>query len=164
MSAQTWIERLKLKPHPEGGWYTESYRAEQQIETPRGTRAAATAIYFLLQAGEASHFHRLCADEIWHFYAGGPLTLHLLNAQGPRQLALGPNQLQAVIPADSWFAARPDAGTAYTLVGCTMAPGFDFADFELGTKQALLAAFPAERELIETLTLDSGPRTPGPAS
>lgn len=155
--AEHWIQTLELQRHPEGGWYRETYRSDQQVETPAGPRPASTAIYFLLGAGEASHFHRLSSDEIWHFYAGGPLTIHLLTESGYQQLPLGPEHLQAVVPAHTWFAAEPDTQTDSCLVGCTMAPGFDFADFELGNKTDLSALFPAQKALIDKLALDTRP-------
>lgn len=153
--AQAWIHRLSLAPHPEGGWYRETYKSDILVETARGPRPAGTVIYFLLAGDNVSHLHRLAADEIWHFYAGGPLTLHLLAADGPRSLNLGPAALQAVVPAHTWFGAWLNPGTAYALVGCTMAPGFDFDDFELGAKAELLRRFPQQRDLIETLAIEA---------
>jgi predicted cupin superfamily sugar epimerase len=153
LHARDWIERLGLMPHPEGGWYAESWRASELVATPRGQRPAGTAIYFLLGQGERSHLHRLAADEIWHFYAGGPLSLHLLQGEADLSLPLGPEALQQRVPAGTWFGAEPDPGSAYSLVGCTMAPGFDFADFELGSKARLLAQYPQQSTLIERLGL-----------
>lgn len=155
-AARRWIETLGLAPHPEGGWYAESWRASEFVTTPRGPRPAGTAIYFLLGQGERSHLHRLAADEIWHFYAGSPLTLHLLQGEAQLSLPLGPEALQQRVPAGTWFGAEPDPGSAYSLVGCTMAPGFDFADFELGKKSALLARFPGHAALITRLCLEEG--------
>ena len=150
--AQAWIEKLQLQPHPEGGWYRESYRAETQVETPSGPRAVGTCIWFLLAGADVSHLHRLAADEIWHFYAGGPLTIHLLTEKGHQSLALGPGRFQQIVPAHTWFGSDLDTGTDYALVGCTMAPGFDFADFEMGSRASLLAEFPQHAGLIEKLT------------
>lgn len=152
-AARAWIDTLGLQPHPEGGWYRETYRSELTVPTPRGQRPAATAIYYLLCQGESSHLHRLAADEIWHFYAGGPLTLFLLQAPGTEALRIGPGRPQAVVPAKTWFGAQPDAGSEYALVGCTMAPGFDFADFELGDPHELLLTYPAQQALIARLSL-----------
>lgn len=153
--AQAWIHHLSLAPHPEGGWYRETYKSDTLVETARGPRPAGTVIYFLLAGDDVSHLHRLAGDEIWHFYAGGPLTIHLLETDGRRSLKLGPDARQAVVPAQTWFGARLNPGTDYALVGCTMAPGFDFADFELGAKAELLARFPQQRELIEALALEA---------
>lgn len=130
--AKTIIELLDMKPHPEGGCYVETFRAE----APEGERAASTAIYYLLQSGERSHWHRvLDADEVWHWYAGGPLRLRCC-ADGGRveEIILGPDLVngqrpQAVIPRNDWQSAEPVDG--WVLVGCTVAPGFDFQQFEM---------------------------------
>ncbi len=139
------IEALALIPHPEGGHYRETYRASEQVPTPRGPRAASTAILFLLAAGECSHWHRIRSDEAWHHHGGGGLLIHELRADGAvgstrlgLDLAAG-EQPQHVVPAGSWFAAEPAATSAWALVGCTVAPGFAFSDFELATPNALAA-------------------------
>ena len=126
------IERLGLRPHPEGGWYAESWRAP----TDADERPAGTAIYFLLRAGETSHWHRVDAAEVWHHYAGSPLELQLAPSDaGPIETVLlgsdvlGGEQPQAVVPAGHWQAARSLG--AWTLVGCTVVPGFRFQGFEL---------------------------------
>lgn len=121
------IRRLKLKPHPEGGWFRETFRDGNP------GRAYSTAIYFLLKAGEASRWHRVDAAEVWHFYKGGPLELKI----GKGTFVLGPeiDQGQApqiVVPPGAWQAARPLGD--YTLVGCTVAPGFEFSKFEMAPK------------------------------
>ena len=138
------IEQLQLLPHPEGGHYRETYRASQMVDTPRGPRAASTAILFLLHAGERSHWHRIQSDEAWHFHCGGCLLIHQLSPCGLAQstllginLAAG-ERPQHVVSAGSWFAAEPAAGSPSTLVSCTVAPGFDFADFELASEAQLL--------------------------
>jgi uncharacterized protein len=143
------IRSLGLAPHPEGGLYRECFRSSLTVDTPRGPRSASTAIYYLLRAGERSLFHRVQSDEIWHHYAGAPLRLHLLPV-GEVELAMG----QAVVPAGAWQAAEPMG--AWTLVGCTVAPGFDFADWELGKREELLREFPSEAARIERLTRSSG--------
>jgi predicted cupin superfamily sugar epimerase len=131
LSAADVIARLGLKPHPEGGHYRETFRDPRAIEG----RAASTAIYFLLARGERSHWHRIDATEIWHHYAGSALTLHIAgDSATPRTIRLGSGVAegeapQAVVPAGAWQAARCDGDWA--LVGCTVAPGFDFASFEL---------------------------------
>jgi predicted cupin superfamily sugar epimerase len=128
------IKTLGLAPHPEGGWFRETFRDEAG---PDG-RARGTAIYYLLKAGESSHWHRVDAAEIWHWYAGGPLALHLSpDGKTSQTLHLGANlaageQPQIVVPTRHWQAAEPLG--VFTLVGCTVAPGFDFAGFEMASK------------------------------
>jgi uncharacterized protein len=163
--AAYWIKALEMETHPEGGFYKESYRAADITPAaglpPRygAARVHATAIYFLLRAGEKSHFHRLKGDEIWHFYAGGGLLLHLLHPGGQLEtLLLGPDHaagesFQLCVPGGVWFAATPAPGSAYTLVGCTMAPGFDFADFELAEKAGLTISHPSHLQLIADFSL-----------
>jgi len=126
MTADQIIAMLGLEPHPEGGHYAETWRAEANT----GQRAAGTAIYFLLKEGERSHWHRVDAAEIWHFYAGAPLTLEV----GRESFTLGPDLVagqrpQIIVPPHSWQAARSQG--AWTLVGCTVSPAFDFAGFEM---------------------------------
>ena len=138
------IEQLQLQPHPEGGHYRETYRASEQVNTPRGPRAASTAILFLLAAGERSCWHRVASDELWHHHGGAGLVIHELCQKGTaRSTHLGleftaGQRPQHRVPAGSWFAAEPVPDTAWSLVSCTVAPGFDFADFELA-RQAQLA-------------------------
>jgi len=158
------VARLNLIPHPEGGFYRETYRAPESIAAAAlpdrftGDRAHATAIYYLLAGGDRSKLHRIHADEIWHFYAGDPLLIVAIAPDGGLSetmlgcdLALG-QVPQHVVPAGHWFGAVPAAGSTYALTGCTVAPGFDFADFEMGTRDALLATFPQHRDWIEKLT------------
>jgi len=129
------IEHLELEPHPEGGWFKETWR-----HVPGdGSRGAGTAIYYLLRAGERSHWHRLDADEIFHHYSGGPLRLSMADADGGpvRNVVIGDEVLggqipQALIPAGTWFSAEPLG--EYTLLGCTVAPAFEFEGFELAPK------------------------------
>lgn len=164
--AAFWIERLDLRPHPEGGYFRETYRASEVIahaglpERFEGARSFATAIYFLLTRDAFSAFHRIRSDELWHFYAGAPITIAILDAGGTGRLAtqsLGRDptrgeSLQVVVPAGAWFAAEVASAGAYALVGCTVAPGFDFADFELGARADLLERYPQHRGVIERLT------------
>lgn len=131
LTADQVIARLDLKPHPEGGHYRETFRDPRCDPTGR---SFSTAIYFLLARGERSHWHRIDAVEIWHYYAGAPLKLEIADDDGARTLTLGPDvaagQLpQAIVPPHAWQAAS--ATGDWTLVGCTVAPGFDFASFEL---------------------------------
>jgi predicted cupin superfamily sugar epimerase len=133
-SATEIIARLELEPHPEGGHYRETFR------DPRADadgRSASTAIYFLLARGERSHWHRIDAVEAWHYYAGHALTLQIADDSGQRTVKLGPELAagevpQAIVPAGAWQAAESTGD--WTLVGCTVAPGFDFAKFELAPK------------------------------
>jgi uncharacterized protein len=125
------IARLALQPHPEGGHYRETFR---DPSTDADGRAHATAIYFLLARGERSHWHRIDAVEIWHYYAGSALTLRIADDSDTRSIRLGPDLAagevpQAIVPAQAWQAAESTGD--WTLVGCTVAPGFDFAAFEL---------------------------------
>jgi uncharacterized protein len=135
LTADEVIARLGLKPHPEGGHYRETFRDPRC--DPSG-RSFSTAIYFLLARGERSHWHRIDAVEIWHYYAGAPLTLQIADDDGARTLTLGSDvaagQLpQAIVPPHAWQAAS--ATGDWTLVGCTVAPGFDFERFELAPKE-----------------------------
>ena len=130
LSAAEVIGLLDLQPHPEGGHYRETYRAETGVEG----RGWSTAIYFLLRAGERSHWHRIDADELWHWYAGAALTLSIADGTAIRSVQLGPDlaagqRPQAVVPALAWQSA--ESGGAWTLLGCTVAPAFRFERFEL---------------------------------
>ena len=144
-TAQNWIESLGLVTHPEGGYYRETYRSTATI----GDRAVSTAIYFLLPAGEVSALHRIKSDELWHFYGGNSLTIHSIAGQYST-IELSADNPQAVVPAGNWFGATVETG--YALVGCTVAPGFDFRDFEMAERTALLARYPQHRAVIERLT------------
>jgi len=127
------VRLLELKPHPEGGHFRETFRDERA----GAGRAASTAIYFLLARGERSHWHRIDAAEVWHFYAGAPLSLEIAEDGTIRQVMLGPDLAageapHAVVPAGAWQAAESRGD--WTLVGCTVAPGFQFEKFELAPK------------------------------
>lgn len=160
MTALDIVRHLQLQPHPEGGFYKEVYRSEGMIgkqclpQNFSGGRHYATSIYYLLQAGDFSAFHRINSDEVWHYHAGGSLVLHLLFADGNhRSVTLG-NALgegavfQAVMPAGVWFAAEPAPAADFVLAGCTVSPGFEYCDFELARKEKLAADFPQRKELI----------------
>ncbi len=149
-SAAAWIEDLGLLPHPEGGYYRETHRSPGEIgseslpPTMQGSRSYVTAIYYLLEAGQVSRFHRICSDELWFFHSGDPLEIVMLNEDGAlSQILLGPGgdfgqRLQAVVPAEAWFGARPLGGFAgYALVSCVVAPGFSFEDFQLASPEDL---------------------------
>ncbi|MFZ5444506.1 MAG: cupin domain-containing protein [Myxococcota bacterium] len=148
---QRLIDTWNLQPHPEGGYFRETYRAAATL--PGTQRAVCTAIYYLLPAGERSRLHRIDADELWHFYGGAPLEIIELQPDGSaRVTTLSPTAPQHLVPAGTWFGARPAQGSAWSLVGCTVSPGFEFSRFELGAREALLARFPAAAELIRALT------------
>jgi hypothetical protein len=163
-NAQYWIEKLRLEPHPEGGYFRQSYRSDVLIAREAlptgfaGSRAASTAIYFLLEGKNFSAFHRLQSDEIWHFYIGEPLEVHVIAAAGEySRIVLGQNSeagqvLQAVVPSGCWFASHVADWKSFALVGCTVAPGFDFDDFEMGKRAELLNSYPQHAKLIQSLT------------
>jgi predicted cupin superfamily sugar epimerase len=152
------VAELRLSPHPEGGYYRETYRATRRDGSGR---AASTLIYFLLPQGHVSRLHRIDADEAWHFHLGGPLDIFELDPDAPdappgvtrlgTDLARG-ERPQHVVPVGRWFGAAPAPGTPYSLVGCTVAPAFEFAAFELADREQLLAAFPQATDLILRLT------------
>jgi predicted cupin superfamily sugar epimerase len=164
LNAQYWIDHLKLEPHPEGGFFRQTYRAPlviQQSALPRsfqGPRNASTAIYFLLSGEDFSALHRLAADEVWHFYAGSTLHVHSIDPKGDHsviKLGQSPDageQFQCVVPANHWFGSCVERPNSYALVGCTVAPGFDFADFEIAERAGLITQYPKHREVIEKLT------------
>lgn len=153
-TASYWIHHLDLFSHPEGGYYKEVYRSAEHCPTPRGLRACMTSIYFLLEYGNFSAFHRIASDEIWLYHAGDGAIIHVISPEGQYDAyAIGPSSvLQVVIPAGHWFAAEVTKPDGYILVGCTVAPGFDFADFELARRDALIKDFPMYEALITRLT------------
>lgn len=162
--ASYWIERLSLTPHVEGGAFREVYRSELTIPRSnlplffQGDRSASTAIYFLLAQGQFSAFHRIAADELWHFYYGDALVVYEITHNGrmiEHRLGANPEQgevFQTVVKAGSWFASAPAPGSEYALVGCTVAPGFDFADFELAERKPLVQQYPEHAHIITRLT------------
>ncbi|MEL6811747.1 MAG: cupin domain-containing protein [Bacteroidota bacterium] len=163
-SIQQIIETLELQPHPEGGYFRESYRStgviprENLSEQYSGDRNYATSIYFLLTSDSFSAFHKIHQDEQWHFYDGTPIHLHMISPEGNyseisigRNLGLG--QLpQFTVPGGYWFASEVKHPNSYALAGCTVSPGFDFADFNLPERRELLALFPQHSEIIHRLT------------
>lgn len=158
MNTKDIIEKLQLKPHPEGGYFKETYRCSQQITTNEGKiRNVSTAVYYLLGNDDKSFFHRIQSDELWHFHQGEPLEIFIISERQLVVTTLG-NQIdkgevpQAVVPAQQWFAARVKNSAGYSLVTCTVAPGFDFTDFELAKKETLLKEYPHLRDIIETFT------------
>jgi uncharacterized protein len=161
--AARWITRLNLAPHPEGGWYRQTYRSSLLVSRAAlpgysGDRVAATAIYFLLSADEFSALHRLRSDEVWHFYAGSPLVVHVIDSGGAyRQILLGSDPdlgqaFQAMVPGGCWFGSSLLHPRSFALVGCTVAPGFEFADFEMARRAELVSLYPEHRDVITRLT------------
>ncbi len=160
MTPQNLISHYNLQPHPEGGWYAQSYRSTESIpaaalpERFKGDRLFSTAIYFLLEQGNFSAFHRIKSDECWHFYSGDPLEIFILHNDRSLQIVtMGPSienghQFQFVVPANCWFASRPAAESRFCFVGCTVSPGFDFADFEMANQTKLCSEYPEHSELI----------------
>ena len=159
-----WIEKLKLQPHPEGGYYRETYRSTELISQDAlpdrfsGQRCFSTAIYFLLPGEDFSAFHRIQQEEVWHYYAGGSITLHKITPAGEYSVAkLGLNieqgeRPQIIIKAGDYFAAEVSDKSTYALAGCTVAPGFDFADFDMPTRAALIQQYPQHQAVITRLT------------
>ena len=163
--ATYWIEKYNLLPHPEGGYYAETYRSSESVdkgalpERFTGNRSFSTGIYFLLGKENFSAFHRIKSDEMWHFYAGEGLDIFVIYPESGQLeiIKLGSNPdngetFQAVVPAGTWFGSRPAAGSDYCLVGCTVAPGFDFEDFEMADREILTDLFPQHKKMIQELT------------
>ncbi|MFO0749951.1 MAG: cupin domain-containing protein [Myxococcota bacterium] len=164
LDVATLVERLGLLPHPEGGWFRETWRAGETVARDAlparfaGPRAHGTAILFLLEAGQFSALHRIASDEVWCFHLGAPLVVHVLGRDGIREdLVLGHDvgggqRVQAVVPHGALFGARVLGDAGYALVSCTVAPGFDFADFVMPSRAELVAALPQHAALIAELT------------
>lgn len=163
-TARYWIDRLQLRPHPEGGFYKEVYRSEERIsvnglpERYGSPRSTFTSIYYLLRSGDLSRLHRLKSDELWHFLDGEPLTVHIIRPDGAysaatlgRRFDLG-ERFQTLIEHGWWFGAVVDNPGSYSLLGCTVAPGFEFEDYEEGKCENLLHVYPQHKEIIEKLT------------
>ncbi|MFD1673269.1 cupin domain-containing protein [Alicyclobacillus fodiniaquatilis] len=164
MNAREWITQLDLAPHPEGGFYRETYHAnhwlhdELTLQTYDGKRRTATSIYFLLEGHDVSRFHRLKSDELWYFHTGSALTVHVIDPKGTYQthaLGLSPAGKQApqlCIPREHIFGATVDDPDGFALVSCMVSPGFDFADFELFDRAVLLKMHPQHEQIINRLT------------
>ena len=157
-TAKDWIKKLNLQPHPEGGYYKEVYRSDEEMVAEllpgdrSGVRSVSTAIYFLLEGNDFSAFHRIKSDEIWHFYAGQSLTIYAIDERGLLiEYPLSQETPMQIIPKNNWFGAKLKDKNSFALVGCTVAPGFDFGDFEMGKKEKLLSEFPNYKELIQHL-------------
>ncbi len=158
MSSQELIKHFNLQPHPEGGFYNETYRSDILVETPHGMRSASTAIHFLITKDSISHFHRLSSDEGWHFHLGSPLKIIEITKEGDLiETILGSNfnsseKLQYIVKAGNWFASTSLG--EYSFVGCTVAPGFDFSDFEMAKFDDLSEKYPEHLNICKTYCLD----------
>lgn len=161
-SAKYWIDKLELKSHPEGGFYKETYRSGTSITTGlpdrfSGPRNFSTSIYFLLRSEDISSFHRIKSDELWYYHDGGSLSIYVIEDHKLTVHRLGNDPergevLQVTIPANCWFGARVNEQETFTLCSCSVAPGFDFADFELAERNTLTKNFPKHQNIIEQLT------------
>ncbi|ASW75451.1 hypothetical protein IQ37_02700 [Chryseobacterium piperi] len=158
MTPEKLVDILKLEPHPEGGYYKETYRSEQVLTLEGGnSRNVSTAIYYLLENENKSSFHRIKSDELWFFHQGEPLEIVFIKDGKLHTIILG-NSLengevpQAIIEANVWFAAKISEGKGYSLVSCTVAPGFDFLDFELAERNTLLQQYPDLNNVIKEFT------------
>lgn len=163
MTVEQLIQQYNLQPHPEGGWYKETYKSSEYIaanalpERFNGSRTFSTAIYFLLEQKNFSAFHRIKSDECWHFYAGDPLLVYVIQASGTLDIIHLGNDIkkgqvfQHMVPANCWFASRPAPGSNFCFVGCTVAPGFDFNDFELADANTLSLLYPQYKNFIKKL-------------
>lgn len=163
-TAEYWIEHLQLEKHPEGGWFKEIYRDEGIIFRDglparyKGSRSYSTAIYYLLRSGECSALHRLISNEQWFHIDGNSLAIHTITPSGEyTKQMLGKNfdsgeKPFAVVLRENWFGATVESSDSFALVGCIVAPGFDFDDFELAERTALAKKFPEHKEIIEALT------------
>jgi len=162
--AAYWIDHLKLTRHVEGGYFSEVYQSSLLLEPAAlppvfpSTRHCSTHIYFLLEKNQFSALHRIQSDELWHFYAGNPLIVYEINSDASitehllGQDPVAGEQLFIYVKAGSWFGARLQTNEGYALVGCTVSPGFDYADFELADREKLISQFPIHKELIISLT------------
>ncbi|UII23970.1 cupin domain-containing protein [Fulvivirga ligni] len=154
------VNKLQLEPHPEGGYFKETYRADLKSDFNgfEGERNVSTGIYFLLEQLDFSAFHKIQSDEMWHFYDGDTMEVHMIFDDGTHKVVkLGRDLekgelLQFVVPAGVWFGSRVAKGGDFSLVGCTVAPGFDFKDFEMPTAEVLLERFPKQKGIIEEMT------------
>jgi predicted cupin superfamily sugar epimerase len=153
--AERLIAELRLSPHPEGGYFRETFRSADRVTTARGTtRSALTTILFLLTGENFSAFHRLTSDEIWHFYRGDPLAVEIIDAAGrhERRTLRAEGPWQTAVAAGAHFASHVEDPSGYALVGCDVAPGFEYSDFYLATRAVLIAQYPQHAPLIAKFT------------
>jgi predicted cupin superfamily sugar epimerase len=163
LTAKQLIQQFNLQPHPEGGWYKETYKSSEYISQAalpkrfHNERAFSTAIYFLLEQDNFSAFHRIKSDECWHFYAGDPLEIYIIQEHGGITIIHLGNQItkgqlfQYVVPANCWFASRPAPKSEFCFMGCTVAPGFDFSDFELADAKIMSNLYSQHNSIIKKL-------------
>lgn len=154
------VEQLNMEEHPEGGYYAPAFRSEQLLDTTtfenkrwKGPRSLYSSIYYLLKKGQYSCWHRIASDEMWHFYEGDPIILHVLTQDGTYYSKVLGNSsteicYQWVVKGGDWFAAISDGVKGYSLAGCSLAPGFDFADFEIGKEEELLEHYRNQETII----------------
>lgn len=164
VTATQLITQYQLQQHPEGGYYLQTYCSREKIRVDAlpgrfgGDRYFSTAIYFLLERKQFSAFHRIQSDELWHFYTGTGLHIYVIHPDGKGEILKLGNDLgngysfQQMVPAGCWFASKPVDENGFSFVGCTVAPGFDFADFEMGERKALLKEYPQHQEWINILS------------
>ena len=154
------IEALQLEPHPEGGFYRSTIRDEEKLQLVRGERPLYTSIYFLLRSQDISHLHRLQSDEVWYYHGGSALTIHMIHPDGTYEAKkLGINiangeQPQILVEKGTIFGSSVEAEDPYGLVGCMVAPGFDFVDFELFTQQELIELYPQHEGIIKKMAFE----------
>ena len=161
--AKFWIKKLNLSKHPEGGYFAESYKSDKIIRLSGydGARSACTAIYYLLTGNQFASFHIMKSDEIWHFYSGSSMTLYIIDSKGKlKEAFLGPNiskgeTFQLTIKSGCWFAASLNEKRSYSLVGCTVSPGFEYKDWEIGNRKRLAELYPQHKQIIERYTKPS---------
>lgn len=159
-SIENLIEQMQLQPHPEGGYYRSTLRADDTLTLERGERPLYTSIYFLLRSQDISHFHRLQSDEIWYYHGGSALTIHMIHPDGTYEAQkLGLNvdvgeRPQIIVKKNTIFGSSVDEENTFGLVGCMVAPGFDFVDFELFTQQQLLAQYPQHEAVIKKMAYE----------
>jgi predicted cupin superfamily sugar epimerase len=154
--AARWIKKLKLEKHPEGGYFKQTYQSDLIVNIAgyEGPRRIATAIHYLLVGNEFSAFHRIKSDEMWHYYAGSSLTIYEINDGKLSKIKIGKGKRedpQFTIKANTWFAASLD-DKSYCLLGCTVSPGFDYRDWELGNREELVRMYPQHKKTIERYT------------
>jgi uncharacterized protein len=159
MTVSDIIGILQLIPHPEGGYYRQNYRSGETCINMNGDlRSVCTSIYYMLEGTDRSHFHRIQSDELWFFHEGEALEIVMLTAEGIERALLGNNLASGErpyfrVPADCWFAAKIKDEKGFSLVSCTVSPGFDFRDFELGKRNRLINDFPRHKGIIEEFTV-----------
>lgn len=167
MNAEDWITHLDMAAHPEGGYYKQSFVSSEKVKTAThpAERNLYTSIYFLLRSQDISHFHRLKSDELWYFHAGNAVTVHILDVEGNYRaeklgldLAVG-ERPQVLVEKGSIFGSTVEAEDSFSLVGCMVSPGFDFADFELLLQAELLELYPDQGKIIKKLAYEKIPAT-----